>query len=50
VSYGPFQLGQLKPGAVEEVRAKVVREQLGLEGAKSSRPQPKRRRKPRNTA
>lgn len=31
VSYGPFQLGQLKPGAVEELRRKVVRDQLGLD-------------------
>jgi 23S rRNA pseudouridine2605 synthase len=31
VSYGPFQLGDLKPGAVEEVRARVLRDQLGLE-------------------
>jgi 23S rRNA pseudouridine2605 synthase len=31
VSYGPFQLGQLAQGAVEEVRRKVVRDQLGLE-------------------
>ena len=31
VSYGPFQLGTLKPGAVEEVRARVMRDQLGLE-------------------
>ena len=30
VSYGPFQLGDLPPGAVEEVRPKVLREQLGL--------------------
>lgn len=29
VSYGPFQLGELKPGAVEEVRRKVLRDQLG---------------------
>ncbi|MFT3975308.1 MAG: pseudouridine synthase [Amaricoccus sp.] len=33
VSYGPFQLGELEPGGVEEVRAKVLREQLGLTGA-----------------
>ncbi|WP_425101669.1 pseudouridine synthase [Tropicibacter sp. S64] len=32
LSYGPFQLGQLKAGAVEEVRRKVMRDQLGLEG------------------
>jgi len=31
VSYGPFQLGQLKVGAVEEIRRKVMRDQLGLE-------------------
>jgi 23S rRNA pseudouridine2605 synthase len=29
VSYGPFQLGQLEPGAVEEVLGKTLREQLG---------------------
>lgn len=29
-SYGPFQLGDLEPGAVEEVRAKILRDQLGL--------------------
>ena len=31
VAYGPFQLGQLKPGAVEEVTGKVLGEQLGIE-------------------
>ncbi|MBF0129231.1 MAG: rRNA pseudouridine synthase [Alphaproteobacteria bacterium] len=30
VSYGPFQLGNLPDGAVEEVSGKVLREQLGL--------------------
>jgi len=30
VSYGPFQLGQLKPGEVEEIRSKILRDQLGL--------------------
>ena len=30
VSYGPFQLGQLKRGAVEEIRPRVLRDQLGL--------------------
>lgn len=29
ISYGPFQLGTLKPGAVERVRARVLRDQLG---------------------
>jgi 23S rRNA pseudouridine2605 synthase len=31
VAYGPFQLGNLDRGAVEEVNAKVLREQLGLD-------------------
>ncbi len=30
ISYGPFQLGDLAPGAVEEVRPKVLTDQLGL--------------------
>jgi 23S rRNA pseudouridine2605 synthase len=29
VSYGPFLLGELAAGAVEEVRPKVLRDQLG---------------------
>ena len=36
ISYGPFQLGQLKPGAVEELRRRVVRDQLGLDHADDS--------------
>ena len=31
VSYGPFQLGNLKPGEVDEVRRRVMRDQLGLD-------------------
>jgi 23S rRNA pseudouridine2605 synthase len=45
ISYGPFRLGELAAGAVEEVRPKVLREQLGLaspkpraEGRTSRRP------------
>jgi 23S rRNA pseudouridine2605 synthase len=30
VSYGPFRLGEMEPGQVEEVRPKVLRDQLGL--------------------
>lgn len=30
LSYGPFQLGDLAPGAVEEVRPKILRDQIGL--------------------
>jgi 23S rRNA pseudouridine2605 synthase len=29
ISYGPFQLGELEDGAVEEVKTAVLREQLG---------------------
>ena len=31
VAYGPFQIGSLSPGAVEEVPAKVLQEQLGTQ-------------------
>jgi 23S rRNA pseudouridine2605 synthase len=31
VSYGPFQLGQLKQGEVSEIKGRVLRDQLGLE-------------------
>ncbi len=31
IAYGPFQLGNLSRGEVEEVRQKTLREQLGLE-------------------
>lgn len=30
ISYGPFQLGELARGGVEEVRPRVLREQLGI--------------------
>ena len=30
VSYGPFRLGELKPGELVEVKAKILRDQLGL--------------------
>jgi len=43
VSYGPFQLGELAEGTVEEVKTRVLREQLGdkiaaLAGADFNRP------------
>ncbi len=53
ISYGPFQLGELKAGEVEEVRRKIVRDQLGIETsdqtgtAKPSLKRPVRKRKPR---
>ena len=37
VSYGPFQLGTLKPGAVEELRRRVVRDQLGLDDERADK-------------
>ena len=45
VSFGPFQLGELREGEVEEVRTRVLREQLGeklarLSGADFSAPSP----------
>ncbi|HET9069748.1 MAG TPA: RNA pseudouridine synthase, partial [Amaricoccus sp.] len=43
VSYGPFQLGDLEPGGVEEVRPKALREQLGLEKPKPDRAPPRSR-------
>jgi len=46
VSYGPFQLGDLKAGEVEELRQRVVRDQLGLD----DKPKPQRRRKPATAA
>jgi 23S rRNA pseudouridine2605 synthase len=42
VSYGPFQLGSLKQGEVEELKQRVVRDQLGL----SDKPTLTRVRKP----
>ncbi|SLN68877.1 Ribosomal large subunit pseudouridine synthase B [Roseivivax jejudonensis] len=48
VSYGPFQLGQMARGAVEEVRPRVLRDQLGLPaeapGDKTGGAPPKRRK------
>lgn len=37
-AYGPFQLGSLPRGAVEEVNPKVLRDQLGLAAPKRGRP------------
>ena len=33
VSYGPFRLGELEPGDVQEVRGKVLKDQLGFDPA-----------------
>ncbi len=41
ISYGPFRLGELKAGEVEEVRPRVLRDQLGLEAATEGHAEPK---------
>ncbi|HVO02218.1 MAG TPA: pseudouridine synthase [Candidatus Cybelea sp.] len=50
ISYGPFQLGHLEKGAVEEVPGKVLKDQLGLGAApqqqKPKKPDAHRRRQP----
>ncbi len=43
VSYGPFRLGDLKPGQVEEIRPKVMRDQLGIGPAPEPPAKPARR-------
>jgi 23S rRNA pseudouridine2605 synthase len=54
ISYGPFRLNELKPGEVEEVKARILRDQLGLaEGeadAKPKRATPKPGEKPATDA
>jgi 23S rRNA pseudouridine2605 synthase len=35
VSFGPFQLGDLAPGAVEEIKPRVAAQQLGAEAAQA---------------
>jgi 23S rRNA pseudouridine2605 synthase len=46
ISYGPFRLGELQPGDVEEVRAKTLREQLGEGNTDDgSEPAPRKTRK-----
>lgn len=49
VSYGPFQLGTLKAGEVEEVKGRVLRDQLGLDKdfKPTDTPRPRVQRKPR---
>ena len=47
IAYGPFQLGALPRGAVEEVNPKVMREQLGM---KNDAAQQNRHRQPKAPA
>lgn len=46
VSYGPFRLNEMKPGEIEEVRPRVLREQLGLDPAPEGQAGQKPARKP----
>jgi 23S rRNA pseudouridine2605 synthase len=52
VSYGPFQLGNLEAGAVDEIKGRVLRDQLGLPdkepGNTAAKPTPTRVRRPVN--
>ncbi len=41
LSYGPFQLGDLKEGAVEEVNPRILAEHLGLDEGKAKAPSDK---------
>ncbi|MDP4032050.1 MAG: pseudouridine synthase [Pseudorhodobacter sp.] len=38
ISYGPFRLGDLQPGEVQEVRGKVLRDQLGFDPSSEDDP------------
>ncbi|MEM1077381.1 MAG: pseudouridine synthase [Pseudomonadota bacterium] len=49
ISYGPFRLGELKAGEVEEIRGRILRDQLGMEDEappEPQKPRPRRRRGP----
>jgi 23S rRNA pseudouridine2605 synthase len=46
ISYGPFRLNELQPGEVEELKPRVLREQLGLADPEES-PKPVRKLAPR---
>lgn len=50
VSYGPFRLNDMVPGQVEEVRGKVLREQLGEGPTPIDDARPKPTRAPRSQA
>lgn len=50
LSYGPFQLGRLKPGEVAEVPARVLREQIGSTETPASSQRARKRRFPRPAA
>lgn len=45
VSYGPFRLNDLKPGEVEEVKSRVLRDQLGIQ-SEDAPPRPQKKPRP----
>ncbi len=47
VSYGPFRLNEMEPGEVEEIKPRVLREQLGMVDEQGEPPKPALRRAPR---
>ncbi|MCU0905458.1 MAG: rRNA pseudouridine synthase [Tabrizicola sp.] len=50
VSYGPFRLNEMKPGEVEEVKPRILREQLGLSGENDEATKPVRKLAPKPAA
>jgi 23S rRNA pseudouridine2605 synthase len=47
ISYGPFRLGTIRPGQAEEVKARVLRDQLGIDPFASDIEHPSEPREPR---
>jgi 23S rRNA pseudouridine2605 synthase len=47
ISYGPFRLNELEPGEVEELKPRVLREQLGLTEEGEAPPKPVRKLAPK---
>jgi 23S rRNA pseudouridine2605 synthase len=47
ISYGPFQLGNLAEGAVEEIKTRILRDQLGESGMADDDETPRSPRAPR---
>ena len=45
-SYGPMSLGDLRPGAVEEVKSKILRDQMGVEKFEDDKEAPKKGQRP----
>ena len=48
ISYGPFQLGDLARGAVEEIRPKILRDQLGITRMPTDQAAPPPKKAPRS--